>query len=159
MAEARHQPHTRGTGLPGLRRMVSLMIIGILVVSGLAGLGGASAQAAEARPVAEDPALEARVMAIAEELRCVVCQNETIAASQADLARDLRAQIRQQLREGRSAEDVMDFMVTRYGQFVRYRPPLQATTWALWLGPFALLALAAFAWVRQMRRAPPGEHA
>ncbi len=53
----------------------------------------------------------------------------------------------------------MDFMVTRYGQFVRYRPPLQATTWALWLGPFALLALAAFAWVRQMRRAPPGEHA
>ena len=110
------------------------------------------ARAGEARPVVEDTVLEARVMALAEELRCLVCQNETIAASQAELARDLRAQIRQQLREGRSPEEVMDFMVARYGQFVRYRPPLQASTWVLWLGPFALLAIAAFAWSRQIRR-------
>ncbi len=133
----------------------SLILVMLLAASLLA----MPARAAEARPVTEDAALEARVMAIAEELRCLVCQNETIAASQADLARDLRAQIRQQLREGRSAEDVMDFMVARYGQFVRYRPPLQATTWALWLGPFALLALAGFAWVRQMRRTGQGDDA
>ena len=109
------------------------------------------ARAGEAQPVAADPALETRVMALAGELRCVVCQNETLAASQAELARDLRAQIRAQLREGRSDAQVRDFMVARYGQFVLYRPPLQASTWLLWLGPFALLALAALAWRRQWR--------
>jgi len=112
------------------------------------------ARAGEAQPVAADPALETRVMALAGELRCVVCQNETLAASQAELARDLRAQIRSQLREGRSDEEVRDFMVARYGQFVLYRPPLQASTWLLWLGPFALLALAAWAWRQQMRGSP-----
>ncbi len=109
-----------------------------------------ASRAAEAQPVTADPALEARVMTIAEGLRCLVCQNETIAASQAELARDLRAQIRTQLREGRSAEDVRDFMVARYGQFVLYKPPLQPSTWALWLGPFVLMALAGAAWLRQM---------
>lgn len=131
-----------------------------LLLAAWVGLGMGIARAGEARPVADDTALESRVMALAEELRCVVCQNETIAASQAELARDLRAQIRQQLREGRSPEEVMDFMVARYGQFVRYRPPLQASTWALWLGPFALLGIAAFAWSRQIRRpqtSPPME--
>ena len=112
------------------------------------------ARAGVAQPVAADPVLETRVMALAGELRCVVCQNETLAASQAELARDLRAQIRSQLREGRSDEEVRDFMVARYGQFVLYRPPLQASTWLLWLGPFALLALAAWAWRRQLRDAP-----
>ncbi len=142
MAEAKHVR-------PWLARpLATLCLLALLMAS----LGAIPARAVEARPMAEDPVLEARVMAIAEELRCVVCQNETIAASQADLARDLRGQIRQQLREGRSAEEVMDFMVARYGQFVRYRPPLQPSTWALWVGPFALLAVAGFAWVRQMRR-------
>ncbi len=117
------------------------------------------ARAGEAQPVAADPALETRVMALAGELRCVVCQNETLAASQAELARDLRAQIRSQMREGRSDAEVRDFMVARYGQFVLYRPPLQASTWLLWLGPFALLALAAWGWRQQMRGSPDATNA
>ena len=100
------------------------------------------AQAKEATPLAADPALEARVMVIAEELRCLVCQNETIAASHADLAVDLRTQIRQKLTQGQSDRQILDFMVERYGDFVLYRPPLKTTTILLWLGPFALLALA-----------------
>lgn len=89
-----------------------------------------------------DPALEARVMVISEELRCLVCQNETIAASQADLAKDLRNQIRIKLTEGQSQQQILDFMVARYGDFVLYRPPLKATTVLLWAGPFVLLGVA-----------------
>ena len=110
------------------------------------------AQAREAAPTAADPALEARVMALADELRCVVCQNETLAASQADLARDLRAQIRLQLQQGRSHQEVLDFMVDRYGQFVLYRPPLQISTLVLWVGPFLLLAIALAWWIVSARR-------
>ena len=101
-----------------------------------------SALAKEATPLAADPALEARVMVIAEELRCLVCQNETIAASHADLAVDLRKQIRLKLTQGQSNQQILDFMVERYGDFVLYRPPLKTTTVLLWVGPFALLALA-----------------
>ncbi len=110
------------------------------------------AAAAEAPSLADDPALEARVMAVAEELRCLVCQNETIAASHADLAVDLRKQIRVKLREGQTAQQIVDFMVERYGDFVRYRPPLKPTTVLLWAGPFALLALAVAVLVRNVRR-------
>jgi cytochrome c-type biogenesis protein CcmH len=106
----------------------------------LAWLGLAAAQ--EARPLAEDPVLEAQVMRIADELRCLVCQNETIAASHADLAVDLRKQIRQQLQQGRSEQQILDFMVQRYGDFVLYRPPVKSSTWLLWGGPFALLGVA-----------------
>ena len=101
-----------------------------------------SVTAQEARPLAEDPVLEAKVMRIAEELRCLVCQNETIAASHADLAVDLRKQIRQQLQQGRNEQQILDFMVQRYGDFVLYRPPLKSSTWLLWAGPFVLLVVA-----------------
>jgi cytochrome c-type biogenesis protein CcmH len=119
------------------------------------------AQATEATPLAADPALEARVMRVAEELRCLVCQNETIAGSQAELAVDLRQQIRSQLRQGRSEAQILDFMVQRYGEFVRYRPAFNPTTALLWIGPFVLLALAAFVLAKNLRRrhldAPPAE--
>ena len=108
--------------------------------------------AAEAPPLADDPALEARVLKVAEELRCLVCQNETIAASHADLAVDLRNQIRVKLREGQSPQQIVDFMVERYGDFVRYRPPLKATTVLLWAGPFVLLVLAFAVLVRNVRQ-------
>ncbi len=101
-----------------------------------------SGWAKEAMPLAADPALETRVIVIAEELRCLVCQNETIAASHADLAVDLRKQIRLKLMQGQSNQQILDFMVERYGDFVLYRPPLKTTTVLLWVGPFALLALA-----------------
>lgn len=113
-----------------------------------------TASARQATPLASDPALELRVMAVAEELRCLVCQNETIAASQADLARDLRAQIRDQLKQGQTPQQVLDFMVTRYGEFVLYRPPLRASTVLLWAGPFALMALALGWLVQRVRRRP-----
>ena len=98
-----------------------------------------AARAGEAAPVAADAALEARVLAIASELRCLVCQNQTIADSHAGLAVDLRQQIREMLGKGMSERDVLDYMTQRYGDFVLYRPPLKPTTALLWAGPAALL--------------------
>ena len=95
--------------------------------------------AAEAQPAAADPALEARVMAVAAELRCLVCQNQTIADSNADLAVDLRRQVRDMLSQGKSEREVIEYMTARYGDFVRYRPPIKTTTALLWFGPAALL--------------------
>ena len=126
--------------------MARLLAFGLL----LACCVGAG-EAREAAPLADDPVLEARVLAVAEELRCLVCQNETIAASHAELAVDLRRQIRQQLIQGRAEAQITDYMVARYGEFVRYRPAFEATTALLWLGPFALLALAMFAMARTIR--------
>ena len=90
---------------------------------------------------AQDPVLDKRTAALAEELRCLVCQNQTLAESNAPLAVDLRNQIREQLAKGASEGEVREFMVARYGDFVLYKPPFKASTAALWLGPFVLLAL------------------
>ncbi|MES2130656.1 MAG: cytochrome c-type biogenesis protein [Pseudomonadota bacterium] len=87
-----------------------------------------------------DAALEKHVMALSEELRCLVCQNQTIADSHAELAIDLRNQVREQLQQGRTDAQVVDYMVQRYGDFVLYRPPVKGITWLLWFGPFLLLA-------------------
>jgi cytochrome c-type biogenesis protein CcmH len=106
----------------------------------------------EAAPVAADPVLEARVTAIAAELRCLVCQNQTIADSTSDLADDLRKQVREQLRQGASNAQVLTFMTERYGDFVLYRPPFKASTVLLWLGPAALLVLGLGALVLVLRR-------
>jgi cytochrome c-type biogenesis protein CcmH len=122
------------------------------LVPALLALACAAAPAQQAQPLAEDPALEARVLHIAEELRCLVCQNETIAASNADLAVDLRRQIRTQLQQGRSEAQIREFMVQRYGDFVLYRPPVKSSTWVLWAGPFVLLLVAAGALVATIRR-------
>src|SRR5881394_4407761 len=92
----------------------------------------------------DDAALEKRVRELSTELRCLVCQNQTLADSNAPLALDLRNQIREQLKAGKTERDVVDFMVPRYGDFVLYRPPFKATTAALWTGPFVLLALGAW---------------
>jgi len=108
--------------------------------------------AKDAPSMAADPVLEARVMAIAEELRCLVCQNETIAASHADLAVDLRKQIRVKLQQGQSEQQIKNFMVERYGDFVLYRPPLKGSTWLLWGGPFVLLLVAVIALALTIRR-------
>ena len=111
-----------------------------------------AAQAKVAPNTSADPALEARMMVIAEELRCLVCQNETIAASHADLAVDLKNQIRIKLTQGQSQKQILDFMVERYGDFVLYRPPLKTTTVLLWLGPFTLLGIAVVMLVVNVRR-------
>ncbi|MFA7239176.1 MAG: cytochrome c-type biogenesis protein [Sulfuricellaceae bacterium] len=111
-----------------------------------------SAIAKEAAPLAEDEAVEARLIGIAEEMRCLVCQNESLAGSHAELAEDLRREIRAQIKQGKSDQDVMDFMVTRYGDFVRYRPPVKPITWLLWFGPFILLVIGIAALVAFLLR-------
>lgn len=104
-----------------------------------------------------DPALEQRVLRLTEDLRCLVCQNQTVAESNAELAVDLRRQVREQLGAGRSEDQVRDFMVQRYGDFVLYRPPLKSSTWLLWLGPFVLLLAACCAlWLTLRRRRAGG---
>jgi len=96
--------------------------------------------AAEAQRVSDDPVLEAKVQSLAEVLRCLVCQNQNLADSHADLAIDLKNQVRDMLRQGKTEKQVIDYMVERYGDFVLYSPPLKTTTWLLWGGPFLLLA-------------------
>ena len=98
-----------------------------------------------ARLTAADPALEARMLAITDELRCLVCQNQTIADSHADLAVDLRQQVREMLQRGQTPDQIRRYMTDRYGDFVLYRPPLKSTTAVLWLAPAALLAIALLA--------------
>lgn len=105
-----------------------------------------------ARPVAEDPVLEARMMALATELRCLVCQNQTIADSHAELAIDLRQQIRDQLRQGRDETQIRAFMTDRYGDFVLYRPPVSERTALLWFGPGVLLVLGLASLIFILRR-------
>jgi cytochrome c-type biogenesis protein CcmH len=104
---------------------------------------------------AEDPNLEKRVQAISHELRCLVCQNQTLADSNAPLAVDLRNQVREQLRSGASEREVRDWMVERYGDFVLYRPPFKATTLLLWAGPFLLLLAGLGLVLRIVRRRRP----
>lgn len=112
-----------------------------------------AAHAREAAPASDNPALEQRVLALSQELRCLVCQNQTIAESHAPLAIDLRNQVREKLKAGASEADVVQFMVDRYGDFVLYRPPFKARTLLLWAGPFVLLLGAlAFLFIQLRRR-------
>jgi cytochrome c-type biogenesis protein CcmH len=99
-----------------------------------------------------DPRVEERLRVLAEELRCLVCQNQTIADSNAPLALDLRNQIRSQIAQGRSDAQIRDYMVERYGDFVLYRPPLRPSTALLWGGPFVLLAVGIVVFLRVTRR-------
>ena len=108
--------------------------------------------AKEAAPLADDPLVEKRLLAITTELRCLVCQNQTIADSNADLANDFRREIRKLIAEGKSDQDILDFMVARYGDFVRYRPPMKGTTVLLWAGPGVLLIFGLTLLIRFLRR-------
>ncbi|HYJ87157.1 MAG TPA: cytochrome c-type biogenesis protein [Pyrinomonadaceae bacterium] len=97
------------------------------------------ARAEQARPVADDPVLEERVLNLSRELRCLVCQNETLADSRAELAVDLRNQVREQMKAGKSDEEIIAFLTARYGDFVLYRPRVRPVTYVLWFGPFIIL--------------------
>ena len=99
--------------------------------------------AREAAPLAEDPQVEARLIDISQELRCLVCQNESLASSHAELADDLRREVRDLIRSGKTDPEIKDFLVARYGDFVLYRPEVKPLTWVLWFGPFLLLGVAA----------------
>lgn len=117
-------------------------IVCTLILLFLPLLQGLTAYADEARPVAGNVELENRVMAIAGELRCLVCQNQTIADSHAPLAIDLRNEVRDMLQQGKSKDEILKYMVNRYGDFVLYRPLVKSSTWLLWFGPLLLLVLA-----------------
>ena len=113
----------------------------------------------EAAPTAQDPVQEKRAVKLSEQLRCLVCQNQSIAESNAELAVDLRRQIDEQIGAGKTDREILDFMVARYGDFVLYRPPVRASTLLLWGGPLVLLLIGvAVAWrVLRSRRARADE--
>ena len=106
----------------------------------------------EAAPASADPALEARMMRISSELRCLVCQNQTIADSHAGLAVDLRQQVREMLQKGQSEQEIIAYMTARYGDFVLYRPPFKATTALLWIGPGVMVVAGLAILVIVLRR-------
>jgi cytochrome c-type biogenesis protein CcmH len=130
----------------------------------LMGSGGVMAQSTDLRAsreaplMAQDPQLEARLVEISQELRCLVCQNESLASSHADLADDLRNEVRELIRTGKTDQEIKNFLVARYGDFVLYRPEVKPLTWVLWFGPFLLLLVAVIflgVYLRQRRALTP----
>ena len=124
----------------------------LCIVALLLALSILQVQAREAAPLAQDEATEKRLVEISTELRCLVCQNESLSASQAELANDLRREIRTLIKDGKNDKEIMDFMVSRYGDFVRYRPPLKGSAVLLWFGPALLLAGGLGALLLTLRR-------
>ena len=108
--------------------------------------------AGEAQPNAEDPVIEQRLVKMAEDLRCLVCQNESLAGSQAELAADLRREIREQMKAGKSDQEVIAYLTERYGDFVLYRPPFKPVTYLLWLGPLLFLGIGASIWYLTLKK-------
>jgi cytochrome c-type biogenesis protein CcmH len=108
--------------------------------------------AGEAKDLVADPVLEKRMIGLAENLRCLVCQNESLASSHAELAEDLRREVREQMAKGKNDQEIMDYLVARYGDFVLYNPPVKSYTVLLWFGPFALLLIGAGVLVFQLRK-------
>lgn len=110
------------------------------------------AYAGEAKDMAADPVLEKRMIGLAEKLRCLVCQNESLASSHAELAEDLRREVREQMSKGNSDQEIIDYLVSKYGDFVLYEPPMKSYTLLLWFGPFALLLIAGGVLFFQLRK-------
>ncbi|BDX22006.1 cytochrome c-type biogenesis protein CcmH [Polynucleobacter sp. TUM22923] len=111
-----------------------------------------TALATDAVPLSDDPITEQRLISISEEMRCLVCQNESLAGSRSDLANDLRREIRILIKEGKTDDQIRSFMVERYGDFVLYRPPVKPITWLLWIGPFVILLLGIMGLILYLRR-------
>ena len=139
-----------GTGKTPRNRGWSGVLLAALCLLAIALSNPSTAK--EAAPLAQDEVTEKRLVAIASELRCLVCQNESLSGSNAELANDLRREIRTLIRDGKSDNEIMDFMVSRYGDFVRYRPPLKGSTVLLWFGPALLFVGALSALLLYLRR-------
>ena len=123
-----------------------------ILLATLIALSLGSASARDAVPLADDPVTEQRLISISEEMRCLVCQNESLAGSRSDLANDLRREIRILISEGKSDDQIRSFMVERYGDFVLYRPPVKPVTWLLWIGPFVILGIGIAGLLMYLRR-------
>ena len=130
-----------------MKRLLSILILGFFCLS-----TAAIADSATEAALADDPVAEKRLAKLSEELRCLVCQNQNIADSNAELAQDLRREIRGMIKAGQSDKEIVDFMVARYGDFVLYRPPVQGNTLLLWAGPIVLLIVGFLLLVRYQRR-------
>ena len=126
-------------------------LLALLLAISLPALANEAAPKA-ALPNADDPVIEQRLVKLAEDLRCLVCQNESLAGSHAALAEDLRREIRTLMKAGKSYKEVVDYLTERYGDFVLYRPPFKPVTWLLWLGPVLFLGIGGGAWVMTLRR-------
>lgn len=126
-----------------MKRLLALLLMALAL---------ASAVAREATPMAEDPVVEQRLLVISEEMRCLVCQNESLAASRSELAQDLRRELRTLIKQGKTDSEIREFMVQRYGDFVLYRPPVKPQTWLLWFGPFLLVGVAVAVLLVYLRR-------
>lgn len=144
------------------KRVMWQTVMGVLLLGCALLSVGAQAQSVgaprEAKPMANNPAVEARLVDISQELRCMVCQNESLASSHAELAEDLRREVRDLIVQGKTDAEIKTFLVDRYGDFVLYRPEVKPLTWVLWFGPFFLLLLAAFAlgaYLRQRKKQVP----
>jgi cytochrome c-type biogenesis protein CcmH len=131
--------------------MTRIFLPALLLALSLPGLADEPAPKA-ALPNAEDPVIEARLVDLAEDLRCLVCQNESLAGSHAALAEDLRREIRAQMRAGKDDQEVIAYLTERYGDFVLYRPPFKPETWLLWLGPLLFFGIGGGAWYLALRR-------
>jgi len=110
------------------------------------------AYAGVAKDLAEDPVLEKRMIGLAENLRCLVCQNESLASSRSELANDLRQEVREQMLKGMSDQEIIDYLVSRYGDYVLFDPPVKSYTLLLWYGPFALLLVGLAGLILQLRK-------
>lgn len=128
-----------------MKRLALLLLIAVVALSPLV------VSAADAVPTEKDSVASSRAVKLSEKLRCLVCQNQTIAESNAELAQDLRRQVHEQIAAGKSDDEIVDYMVARYGDFVLYQPPVKATTVLLWGGPALLLLLGAFGVFRVLR--------
>ena len=126
-----------------MKHLIALLLLALAV---------ASVWAKDAAPLADDPVVEPRMLAISEEMRCLVCQNESLAVSRAELAVDLRRELRELIRQGRTDSEIRDYMVARYGDFVLYRPRVKPLTWLLWAGPFVLMIAGIVALMLYLRR-------
>jgi cytochrome c-type biogenesis protein CcmH len=129
-----------------LRKTLSSLLLTFVLLCSI------STSAKDAVPLADDPVIEQRLIVISEEMRCLVCQNESLAGSRSDLANDLRREIRILITEGKTDEQIRNFMVERYGDFVLYRPPVKPTTWFLWVGPFVILLAGIIGLMVYLRR-------
>ena len=108
--------------------------------------------AGEAKDMAEDPVLEKRMIKLAHNLRCLVCQNESLASSHSELAEDMRREVREQMKKGMTDQEIIDYLVSRYGDFVLFDPPMKSYTLLLWYGPFVLLLIGLTGLVIQLRK-------
>src|SRR5574340_203319 len=139
--------------------MTRIFLAALLLAFALPGLAAGKEAPDPALPYADDPVIEARLVNLAEDLRCLVCQNESLAGSHAALAEDLRREIRAQMKAGKDDQEVIAYLTERYGDFVLYKPPFKPVTWLLWLGPVLFLGLGGGAWYLALQRraeeAPP----